>query len=275
MFSFSEVVFYIRRKLRSNEPKSVVMTLRLLEAMTNNCGAPWHEAINDEKFMKDLGGVARKFVAKSGADNKEVAEVCLDLIQAWGEAFLAKKKLFPNIVETYFELRKEGLPFKVANQFDPNRVPIFNKPLGQEEYLDPQTDAMLAAAIQQSLEVEEQQRQRSVSRSSRAAPPVQAPPVAVNPYPSSSPSTVNVSPRELLESLKVTLPLLKDMIMSARSDRELQENEFANDIIQQLQASLGGMNSAIENSMDDPEVSGEDNADDGAFTNGVDIILRH
>lgn len=90
-----------------------------------NCGERFYSAVNDKAFISDLAKTARKYCSKSGGDNKEAAEVALDVIQAWGEAFLTKRQRYPNITDIYFELKKEGLPFKSA-QFDSSRVPIFS-----------------------------------------------------------------------------------------------------------------------------------------------------
>jgi hypothetical protein len=62
--------------------------------------------------MKEMQRVARRYANKSGSENVRVAESALDIIQAWGEGFLTKRRQFPNIVEAYHELKKEGMPFK-------------------------------------------------------------------------------------------------------------------------------------------------------------------
>lgn len=241
----------LRKKLRASEPKVVVMTLKLMESLVNNCGASWHEAMNEDKLMRDVGNIARKYTAKTGADSAEVSEVCLDLVQAWGEAFLPRRAVYPNIVETYFTLRKEGLPFKTLNQFDPSRVPIFAKPTSQEEYLDPQTDAMLAQAIQQSLDVSSKPAASSRPAVTAAKSTRQVPRYTPSPP---AESALSLAPRELLDSLLVTLPLLKDMISSANSESDLTDSDFASDIVQQIQSCLGGMNAAIEKAITDPTV---------------------
>jgi hypothetical protein len=162
-----DVTLVIRKKLRASQHKVVIMALRLLETLTTNCGDYWYMALNDPKMTGDLAGCARKFANKSGADNKDVSDTALDIIQGWGEAFLSRKKQFPNIVELYFNLRKEGLPFKVDRQFDPSRVPIFARPGAsagggehKDSFLDHQTDGILAATIQASMDLEAENRQK-------------------------------------------------------------------------------------------------------------------
>lgn len=138
--------------------------MQLIGSMVNNCGTHFHTALNDEKFMREMGNAVRYFSKRPGAENKEVTDVSLDLIQSWGEAFLPRRKQYYNIVDLYFNLRKEGLPFK-AQQFDPSRVPIFigDGPSSSGNASD-NTDAILAAALQssmqQELEAEERTRMR-------------------------------------------------------------------------------------------------------------------
>lgn len=137
----AQVVFLLRRKLTSRQPKQVYLTIALVESLVKNCGTRLHAAVNNEAFTAEMCRVARKFVRLSGPDNLEVSEACLDVLQAWGEAFLPRQRQFPNLVKAYQDLRVEGLPFR--KQYDPSRVPIFTPsgPGGDE------TDIILAAAI--------------------------------------------------------------------------------------------------------------------------------
>lgn len=139
--------------------------MQLIGTLVNNCGAQFHAVMNDEKFMREMGNAIRYFSKRPGAENKDVTDVSLDLVQSWGEAFLPRRKQFYHIVDLYFTLRKEGLPFKVQ-QFDPTRVPIFAGS-GATGGAD-NTDAILAAALQSSmaleLEAEEAERRRQQGR---------------------------------------------------------------------------------------------------------------
>ena len=100
-----------------------MLTLSLIEALVKNGGRKLHAAVNDEKFMQEMGNVARRYTQRPGKENNEVAELALEIIQAWGEGFLTRRRQYYNIVETYHQLRKERLPFKA--QYDASRVPIF------------------------------------------------------------------------------------------------------------------------------------------------------
>lgn len=152
-FRLNEILFYLRKKLGTKVPQTVGLTMQLLGSMVNNCGVRFHKAINDEKFMREVGNAIRYFSKRPGSENKDVTDVSLDLVQSWGEAFLPQRKQFYHIVDLYFNLRKEGLPFK-AQQFDPTRVPIFVNNAKADSTGD-DTDAILAAALQSSMELEE------------------------------------------------------------------------------------------------------------------------
>jgi len=149
----AELVFLLRRKLGSVatilnpvSAKQVQLTLNLAEALVKNCGTRLHRAVNDETFMAEMKRVAKRYASKSGSENVRVAELALDIIQAWGEGFLTKRRQFPNIVDAYHELKKDGMPFRA--QYDPSRVPIFTPdgPSSTASHADA-TDAILAQAM--------------------------------------------------------------------------------------------------------------------------------
>ncbi len=235
-----EIVFYIRTKMGSfKTAKTVQLALHLIECLAKNCGIRLHSAINDESFMDDMMKVARKYTSKTGADNRAVAELVLDIIQGWGEAFLPKQKQFPNIVKAYHTLRKEGLPFKP--QYDSSRVPIFTPSVISNGISDPDTDGILAATIAASIS--------DRSNSSR-----QPQPSTVSPNrPPNRPSNTNVntgrgavqndSPADTLHGI---LTILFDMVELTLTERELKENEILTDITSQLQQSQGNMGEIIE-----------------------------
>lgn len=145
-------MFLLRKKIASKSSQTVGLTMQLVGSLVNNCGLRFHTAMNDEKFIRAIGDAIRYFSSRPGLESKEVTDNSLDLVQSWGEAFLPKRKQFYHIVDLYFTLRKEGLPFK-TQQFDPSRVPIFTDNNGTPKTGD-ETDAILAAALQSSLEME-------------------------------------------------------------------------------------------------------------------------
>ncbi|MEC8392119.1 MAG: hypothetical protein VXZ58_04470, partial [Actinomycetota bacterium] len=72
----NELTFLLRRKLGSIatplnpvSPTQVMLTLHLVEALVKNGGRKLHQAINDIKFMQEMGNVARRYVNKPGKEN--------------------------------------------------------------------------------------------------------------------------------------------------------------------------------------------------------------
>lgn len=75
-----------------------------MKNVDTSCGDRLYASINDATFMSTLGGVVRKYNYSAGASsinggcasvsfasqsaNREVAESAIDVVQAWGEAFL-------------------------------------------------------------------------------------------------------------------------------------------------------------------------------------------
>lgn len=115
-FSFfirrAEVVLYLRRKVSSTKTKTVFLAVSLAEALVKNCGQRVHAAIGVDyslsSFMRDMVRAAKRYHGKSSAEAIEVAELLLDVIQAWGEAFLVMRAQYPGFVQAYHDLRKEG-----------------------------------------------------------------------------------------------------------------------------------------------------------------------
>mmetsp|Transcript_12902 Transcript_12902/g.21602 ORF Transcript_12902/g.21602 Transcript_12902/m.21602 type:complete len:962 (-) Transcript_12902:63-2948(-) len=241
-----EVMFLLRRKLACKIPSTVSLTLQLLGSMVNNCGNRFHTAINDSKFMGDIGSVARYYSGRVGQENKEVSEVCLDVVQSWGEAFLPKRKQFSNIVELYFTLRKEGLPFK-SQQFDPNRVPIF---ASNQQRTGDDTDAILAAAMQSSMETSAGSGggglgTGSQPRSSRSTGGAGS---------SSSNTRTSSSREDVVQSLTTSMSILADLVQATNSQRAFCSDEVAQDVLNQMKQFQGDVNMLIERALEeDPE----------------------
>jgi len=97
--SLNEVVFLLRRKLAHKNPQIVVLALNLMGSLVNNCGEKFHSVLlNDRKFLRDLGNLARQSAKRMGLDHKQVSDTSLDLVQSWGEAFLPNRNLFNGTV---------------------------------------------------------------------------------------------------------------------------------------------------------------------------------
>lgn len=157
------MLFLLRKKIASKSAQTVGLTMQLIGSFVNNCGARFHSVLNDEKLTRDITNAVRYFSKRPGVESKDVTDVSLDLIQSWGEAFLPRRRDYYFIVDMYFNLRKEGLPFK-PQQFDPNRVPIFVNETGGGSGHTDNTDAILAAALQSSMAMEDQRQAHHHSR---------------------------------------------------------------------------------------------------------------
>lgn len=250
--TINEIVFLIRKKFSASQPKTVYLALTLIEALVKNCGHRIYTAVNQDSFMKELGKVARKYHGKTGAENVEVASLALDIVQAWGEAFLPLQHRYPNIPRLYQDLRKERMPF--SSQYDKNRVPILSN-----EELDPSTssnsrrqsnaspaafisgtaeDELVAAAMAASLaDVSGSRGDTSYrSRSSSTNPPTRP-------------------KNDTVESVQTSRSILSEMILAANSVREIITNELAIEISTQLTLLLTSLAQQIETElMTNPEV---------------------
>jgi hypothetical protein len=189
--------------------------------------------------MKDLAKVARKYSGKRGGDSIEVAELSLDVIQAWGEAFLSHQKKFPAYTKIYHELRKEGMQFK--SQYDINRVPIFTPTGGVSVESGEDNGILRAANMAANMDSHDDDGTRSTRRS-------------VNNDHGASASGASAS-AELLESMVTSLGILCEIMTASTSSQELKGNELANEVASQLRNLQNGLGAAIEYELShDPEV---------------------
>ncbi|CAN0425094.1 unnamed protein product, partial [Ectocarpus sp. 8 AP-2014] len=113
------------------------VALTLAETLVKNCHDPVHREIASERFMAAVAKIARTYSFKTNRKSLAIADQSLDIIQAWGEAFLPRRREFPLFVETYHELRAEGLPFSAQYQsdrppvLDPGAGSLLDRPDGQ------------------------------------------------------------------------------------------------------------------------------------------------
>jgi hypothetical protein len=277
----NEIMFLLRRKISSKSPQTVELTMLLIGSFVNNCGSRFHAALNDEKFTREIANAVRYYSKRPGIENKQVTDTSLDLIQSWGEAFLPRRKQFYHIVDLYFTLRKENLPFK-AQQFDPTRVPIFDSAGGSTHSgASEDTDAILAAAMQSSMQREEEENQRL----RRPDPnPSHVPYSDDRRYESSAvrsdigyyeciedhsavcnsvqqrrgsraEPSVQANPAEEVQSLKSCMAILKDLILATTHQQDFRHDEVAQEVVVQLQSYQSKMTGLIEAAlMSDPEV---------------------
>ncbi|KAM3571980.1 hypothetical protein VYU27_006006 [Nannochloropsis oceanica] len=121
-----EIIRQIRKRLQHRSTRVVHMALDLIETVVKNCGPSVHREVATPKFMASMSRIARNYLDRTGKENLEVGEKAMDLIQAWGEAFLPMSQSLPLFSRTYHELRREGMPFR--QQYDETKVPIMTPP---------------------------------------------------------------------------------------------------------------------------------------------------
>ena len=268
-----EVVYCLRQKMGARQStRTVFMAVSLIEMLVKNCGMRLHAAIGQASFMDDLVKVAKKYVGKTGEYCRDVAELILDVIQAWGEAFLPRQRQFPHIVGAYHTLRKEGFPFKA--QYDPSRVPIFT-PAGNVSKDQMTEDEILSAALAASMgdfenagdrnggernfltsegqkknmpssdrSIESRRGSKSNTYGEGSAPPEGR----VLSYHDGS-SSSNNSDGGAKEAVQTSLTLLAEIILSATSIEDLMNNDIAHDLFIQLEQVMSKIPHIIENEL--------------------------
>lgn len=165
------------------------------------------------------------------------------------------------VVELYFTLRKEGLPFK-SQQFDPSRVPIMLPARGKkapegirlDEFRpeddnnadndDDDDDANLAAAIESSLSAKHSPAPKS-GRSSTAATPAATAAIVSKRVKSKEEQDLE----NVVQSLSIPMAVLAELILACRDHRDIQNNEVAQDVLAQLQLFQSKMNTLIDQAL--------------------------
>ncbi|CAH0488549.1 unnamed protein product [Peronospora farinosa] len=122
-----ESVRYLRLRLGDPSSRVVVLALTLTESIVKNCGDLVHQEIASESFMNEMEALYRIHANKRGRTSMEIASRVLDMIQAWGEAFLPFRHEFPLFVDTYHNMRRKGIKF--PDQYDESKVPVLTPPV--------------------------------------------------------------------------------------------------------------------------------------------------
>ncbi|OQS00090.1 long-chain-fatty-acid-CoA ligase [Thraustotheca clavata] len=125
-----EATRMVRMRLANPSTTVVLSALHLVEAIVKNCGKGLRQRIAKPKFMNTLEMLYKEHAQKRGRDSLEIQARTLELIQAWGEAFLPFRRDFPGFVDTYHKMRIQGIHFPA--QYDTTRAPVLSPPRGQE-----------------------------------------------------------------------------------------------------------------------------------------------
>uniref|UniRef100_A0A7S4L5E2 VHS domain-containing protein n=1 Tax=Guillardia theta TaxID=55529 RepID=A0A7S4L5E2_GUITH len=110
-----QVVKAIRIRLTRSRPQVQLSALELAEVLVKNCGAELHQQVGSKHFMADLQSMATGEEVDAAVQRK-----CLELIQAWGEAFKSLQQTLPLFTATFNFLKAQGVEFP---QFDASLAP--------------------------------------------------------------------------------------------------------------------------------------------------------
>lgn len=115
---------FIRHRLIDGKPSDFRRLVILLDNFIRNCGFRAQILIGRQKFLRSLSEMARKHRGINNAVCQEGANMALDCIQAWSEAFKNFKQYFPYYEETYLELKNYYQIEFSRPENDPTRAPI-------------------------------------------------------------------------------------------------------------------------------------------------------
>ncbi|KAH7479966.1 TOM1-like protein 7 [Phytophthora ramorum] len=121
-----ESIRYLKLRLGDPSTRVVILALTLTESIVKNCGDLVHQEVATEPFMGEMEALYRTHANKRGRESMEIASRVLDMVQAWGEAFLPFRHEFPLFVDTYHNMRKKGIKF--PDQYDESKVPVLTPP---------------------------------------------------------------------------------------------------------------------------------------------------
>ncbi|KDO26674.1 hypothetical protein SPRG_20478 [Saprolegnia parasitica CBS 223.65] len=126
-----EAARMVRMRLANPSTTVVLAALHLVEAIVKNCGKGMRQRIAKPKLMHTLEMLYKEHANKRGRDSLEIQARTLELVQAWGEAFLPFRRDFAGFVDTYHKMRIQGVHF--PTQYDTTRAPVLSPPRGHED----------------------------------------------------------------------------------------------------------------------------------------------
>jgi hypothetical protein len=240
----SEFVFMMRKHINSTRDLGILkFILLLIDFLVKNGNPRFWKALNSDggDFMESLGKLARKYSKETSSQTREVSELVLDIIQAWGEGFLPQSQLYPEMPKMYHQLRKEGIRFKP--QYDPSRVPIFTPPeneAGRDAPLANSADAVLAASLGLGQESHIQRRSMSSSSPSNGKSGAAATAAAARAF-----DKLN-RPHAAVIEMQTSLQLMQEMISATISKDEIVSNDFLPEIASNVMKLQNTVIAAIE-----------------------------
>jgi hypothetical protein len=210
----AEGIEYFKQLLRSTHLHLIELVLALLDSCVKNCGMNFHYYANKGALVPALIKLLRRRRRKLNVLDKlaglykdkgwrKVEDQVLGLIQLWADTFMMHEDKYPTFMSYYRDLRKEGLKFppREANErflirFEGEASPAFE-----------------LAEFEVKLRSSQQ--------------PVEPPPPKKWPIPSLlRPKPIDEEPRLTsvdITALKRCLPLLEELVESARTYGDLRE----------------------------------------------------
>ncbi|CAM8895343.1 unnamed protein product [Rhodiola kirilowii] len=100
-----DVVKGLKRRLRSKNPKVLLLTLTLLETIVKNCGDAVHIHVVEKNVLNEMFKLVKK------KTDFHVKEKILILIDNWQEAFGGPRAKYPQFYSVYQDLMRAGAVF--------------------------------------------------------------------------------------------------------------------------------------------------------------------
>ncbi|CAM9576659.1 unnamed protein product, partial [Scytosiphon promiscuus] len=132
----SHAVKALKRRLKSDNPKVLQLTLTLCETTIKNCSKPLHQALGSREFLAEVANLC------NGQKGYEVRAQALSLVQDWGIAFQTDMSLA--YAETYGRLKAQGARFPEVT----GAAPVFTPAAASEARSTPQTMEKLEEDLQ-------------------------------------------------------------------------------------------------------------------------------
>ena len=125
---------YLRIKLLSSDLQAIVKAALCADFLVKNSGYYIHHCAENKFFVKTLSLVGRRLLQHSQHGHRQVGLIIIDILQGWGEGFESRRVLYPNIYNTFINLKFKYRVQFMRPDYDSNWVPIFLGPVSRIEY---------------------------------------------------------------------------------------------------------------------------------------------
>uniref|UniRef100_A0A7N0V376 Uncharacterized protein n=1 Tax=Kalanchoe fedtschenkoi TaxID=63787 RepID=A0A7N0V376_KALFE len=149
-----DVVKGLKKRLRSKNPKVLILALTLLETIVKNCGDAVHIHVAEKNVLTDMYKLVKK------KTDFHVKEKILILIDTWQEAFGGARARYPQFYSVYQDLLRAGAVFPKRER--PAPAVSQSQPVTVVHDLDAQQDKAQPKADFPSLSLTEIQNARRI-----------------------------------------------------------------------------------------------------------------